>query len=368
MTGLDLDLEPVLGITDITDIAVPADINDEAYSAAEDIERLPVSMVPVSSLQLGFFLRGTGTDPVHVKILADAADPASLPPILVQRSNFSVIDGMHRLEAAKLRGETTVKARLIDCSDREAFILAVKSNTSHGLPLARTDRIAGAKRILAWHPDWSDRAIGVATGLSAKTIAGIRRRSGDSVQQFAKRLGRDGKRRPLNAEGRRRAAAYLTACPDATLREVAKEADVSLGTVHDVRAQMRRGLDPLTSGRGQEAAERKLGIPGTPSGRAGRGAAANTPSLTGAGRVSPSATWSMMSSKLANDPSLKYTEGGRNFIRWMASHIPGGEEWREFIDAVPPHWASDVSVIAEKASFEWRAFAEQLKQRRDQAV
>ncbi|MBC3839512.1 ParB N-terminal domain-containing protein [Streptacidiphilus sp. 4-A2] len=143
-----------------------------------------------------------------------------LPPILVQESNSRIVDGMHRFEAAKIRGEQTIQVRLINCTDEDAFILAVKANTWHGLPLSRADRMTGARQIVQWHPDWSDRAIGVATGLSAKTIAGIRRDSADFGQQLGKRLGRDGKRRPLTAaEGRRRAAEYIAVHPEASLRE-----------------------------------------------------------------------------------------------------------------------------------------------------
>ena len=183
-------------------------------------------------------------------MLAEVASFGELPPILVQRNSLRVIDGTHRLEAAKARGEKFIRARVINCTDNDAFILAVKANTLHGLPLSRADRVSSARRILDWHPDWSDRAIGIATGLSAKTVAGIRRESADEIQQFTKRLGRDGKRRPVTAlEGRKRAAEYIAARPDASLREVARETDVSLGTVQDVRARMRRGLDPVTDGR-----------------------------------------------------------------------------------------------------------------------
>jgi ParB-like chromosome segregation protein Spo0J len=285
----------------------------------------------------------------------------------VQKSNLRIIDGMHRLEATRLRGEATIRARLVDCTDKEAFVLAVKSNTLHGLPLARADRIAGAKRILAWHPDWSDRAIGVATGLSAKTIAGIRRRSPEGVQQFAKRLGRDGKRHPLvNTEGRRRAADYIAARPEASLREVAREADVSLGTVHDVRARMRQGLDPIAGGRREASAEPAPSLANQPA--PGRRAAPGVPAPKPRRHAPPPRTWSIVSAKLANDPSFKYTEDGRNFIRWMTAHIVRGEEWRDFLDTIPAHWLDEMSMVAENASTEWRAFAEHLKRRHNRAA
>src|ERR1035437_9232974 len=138
------------------------------------IEQLPEVSVPISLLVPGFHLRQEGTDPAHVRLLADAAGSVQLPSILVQKSGSRIIDGLHRLEVAKLRGEWTISARIVDCTDSEALVLAIKSNTLHGLPLSRADRISGAKRMLAAHPDWSDRAVAGITGLSAKSIASLR--------------------------------------------------------------------------------------------------------------------------------------------------------------------------------------------------
>lgn len=220
------------------------------FRSVDAIDKLPALDVSINSLVPGFYLRQAGTDMTHAQLLADAAWSTSLPPILVQKTGLRIIDGMHRLEAAKLRGKTHISARVIDCTDEEAFILAVQSNTLHGLPLSKADRIAGAKRILASHPDWSDRAVASVTGLSAKTIGVLRNRSTGDVPMLAKRLGRDGKKHPVSGtEGRLRAVEYIKANPDAPLRQVAREADVSLGTVHDVRERLRRGADPLTSRR-----------------------------------------------------------------------------------------------------------------------
>jgi ParB-like chromosome segregation protein Spo0J len=254
---------------------------------------------------------------------------------------------MHRIEAAKLCGKRSINARFVDCSDEDAFMLAVKSNTLHGLPLSRADRIAGAKRILDWHADWSDRAVAATAGLSAKTIAGLRYRSGGEVQELDKRLGRDGKRRPVTGiEGRKRAAEYLVARPDASLREVAKEADVSLGTVHDVRSKLRRGVDPTGVGR-----------PRSSQGQPVIGSATNA-----------CRDWSSISSKLAKDPSIRYTESGRMFLRWITSHTMQPGEWQEFVNAVPAYWTEDISLVAESVGDAWQEFADQLRARQNTAV
>jgi hypothetical protein len=60
-----------------------------------------------------------------------------------------VIDGMHRLRAAQLRGDHGVEVKFFDGDADEAFIAAVRANITHGLPLTLADRKAAAQRILA---------------------------------------------------------------------------------------------------------------------------------------------------------------------------------------------------------------------------
>jgi hypothetical protein len=373
------------------------------------IDQLPEVRVPVASLMPGFHLRQDGTDADHVRLLADAAGSARLPSILVQKRGSRVIDGMHRLEVAKLRGEWGISARIVDCTDEEALVLAVKSNTLHGLPLTRADRIASAKRILTAHADWSDRSVAGITGLSAKAIASIRNSTAGPVPFNGKRLGRDGKRRPVTpGEGRRRAAEYITAHPEASLREVARETDVSLGTVHDVRERLRRGeesvpdrpVNPIGHVRPAPAGPHPAGPAGpSPAGPAGPAPAGQAPVRPAPGRPVPSSgrpapdraapdraapdrgaspirtihpaggagargvprlAWPALSGKLAGDPALRYTEGGRAFLRWMSMHSMQADEWREFIDAIPQHWLEEVGRMAVSMSEEWRQFAERL--------
>jgi ParB-like chromosome segregation protein Spo0J len=345
---------------------IPTD-NDDGASLMAGLDHLPEAHVQVNSLVPGFYLRQAGTDPTHIRLLIDAAGAVKLPPILVQKNGCRIIDGMHRVEAAKLRGEPTIRAYVIDCTDEEALVLAIRTNVLHGLPLSKADRISGAKRILATHLDWSDRAVAEIAGLSAKTIASLRNRSSGEVQLHGKRLGRDGKRRPLSAaEGRRKAAEYIEANPEAPLREVAREAGVSLGTVHDVRERIRGGFDPVRAERGGADAHAK----------ADHAVDASTiaplpPStlLVRAGKNGPQQLdWPTISARLVGDPALRYTEGGRAFLRWMATHSTKADEWQEFIDAIPTHWLRDVSRVAETVSAEWREFAEQLRSRQATAV
>lgn len=353
------------------DVQAAAEIVDKSGDYERDpvdlidqlTHHLPVEEIPLSLLEQGLFLRDTGTDTTHVKLLADAAGSRELPPILVQKGNHRIIDGMHRVEAARLRGEKSIRARIITCTDQDAFILALKTNTIHGLPLSRNDRIFGAKHILVWHPDWSDRAVAAATGLGTKTIAGLRHHSADGIQQFTKRVGRDGKRHPLAAaDGRRRAVEYMTARPDAPLREVAREVDVSLATAQDVRTRMRRGMDPIAVGRQRSSPQQATSPP-----------AEDGPSLRHVNNThgirpnSRNPSWALISPKLMSDPSLRYTEGGRKFFRWMSMYAMHANEWNEFMDAIPEHWLKDVCVVVHETLDELHHFAEQLRQRQNHA-
>jgi hypothetical protein len=108
------------------------------------IEQLPEVSIPISLLAPGIQLRAGGTDSAHVRLLADAVGTVRLPGIVVQKNSSRVIDGKHRVEVAKLRGEPATRARIVDCTDAEALVLAIQSHTLHGLPLSRADRIPGA--------------------------------------------------------------------------------------------------------------------------------------------------------------------------------------------------------------------------------
>ncbi|AYY12623.1 nuclease [Actinobacteria bacterium YIM 96077] len=354
--------------------SVGSDDGDSVSDAGIDVrnfEELPVREVLVDTLSPGPYLRQGGTDAAHVQLLVDAAGSSELPPILVQDAGCRVIDGMHRLQAAKLRGEGVIKARFVDCSDAEALVLAMTANSSHGLPLSRADRVSGAKQVLSSHPDWSDRAIAGITGLSAKTIASLRSRLAGGADLGNKRLGRDGRRRPVSAgEGRRRAAEYLGAHPNAPLRQVARETDVSLGTVHDVSARLRRGINPQRTSNDDPTPQltttptddHHTDTPTTAAFGAG-----HTP-LRRTNHTEPPPTWAGISAKMAKDPTIRYSEGGKEFLRWMALHASDPDGWRKFLNAIPAHWLSIIAPIADNISKEWALFAEQLKHADNNAI
>jgi DNA-binding CsgD family transcriptional regulator len=300
-------------------------------AAAGDTRRLLVS-----SLLAGDSPRLGGVDDGHVQVLA--ASGAPMPPILVHRETMRVIDGMHRLRAAKLKGQQAIEARFFDGTPEEAFVTAVRANVAHGLPLTLADREAAAARIVASHPQYSDRWIASATGIAASTVAAVRRRLGPGDHQPASRIGRDGRVRPLSSSaGRRIARDVITERPGASLREIAKIAGVSPGTVRDVRDRLRRGDDPVP--------------PATP-----RHAGRHTP----APRTAKDRT--ALLAGLSKDPSLRLTQSGRALLHWLHTTARGPGTGASLIDAAPPHCSYLIAQLARRCADEWLDLATHLEQ------
>ncbi|WP_197946274.1 ParB/RepB/Spo0J family partition protein [Phytohabitans suffuscus] len=304
--------------------------------------------VSVSSLLPGDSPRLAGESPGHVQLLAAVQD---LPPILVHRGTMRVIDGMHRLRAAKLRGDETIQVDFFEGDDGEAFLLSVDANIKHGLPLSPADREAAASRVLGLYPQWSDRAVAVATGLSPTTVSAIRRRMVLPDGPEAARVGRDGRVRPVDGSaGRRRASAVIAMRPDAPLRAIAQEAGVSVGTARDVRARLQAGQDPvLPPQRGTVDRREPSGDNPVPLLR------------TRPGNARQNIHWPSVRGNLIKDPAVKYAANGRAFVRWVDAHVVEPTEWSELIGAVPPHWRKSVAELARSCAGAWLAFAQELE-------
>ncbi|MBY8852192.1 ParB/RepB/Spo0J family partition protein [Saccharothrix sp. MB29] len=200
----------------------------------------------IADLVLSDSPRIAGEDDEHTRALAESEH--EMPPIVVQRGTNRVVDGRHRVHAARLRGEHAIRAWLFDGDDESAFVLAVRLNGRHGLPLTLADRKEAAARILRTHAAWSNRAIASITGLSHKTVAALRAKAGQPGGQA--RIGRDGRTRPLStASGRECARKILERDPTSSLRDVSAIAGVSPGTVRDVRDQLLRAERVIPSPR-----------------------------------------------------------------------------------------------------------------------
>jgi ParB-like nuclease family protein len=349
-TNFGLANQPINGhpLKDATDV-------NEIECSASWVESHPVTTVQISSLAFEGSPRLGGEDPEHICLLAEAGGP--LPPITVHRPTMRVIDGVHRVRAAVLKGVTEIDARLLDCDDNAAFVLSVRANITHGLPLSSADRAAAATRIVACQPRWSDRAVAAATGLSDKTVSRIRSRSSSDISQSNTRLGRDGRLRPLDSGTRRKQAAeMISEKPEAGLREVARTTGLSAATVRDVRERVGRGEDPVP-GR-YRAGNRREPLAVATISRQPRtlgGSRARRPGASGDPRT--------LLAKLRNDPSVRLNEVGRYALRWLHHHAVDTEGLDALARGLPDHWAPVVADLARTCATAWTGLAEQLERR-----
>jgi ParB-like chromosome segregation protein Spo0J len=328
---------------------------DEVVSSIRWIESHSVTAVRVDSLVFEGSPRLGGEDEAHIRLLAESSDV--LPPITVHRPTLRVIDGVHRVRAAMLNGIEEIDARLLDCDENVAFVLAVQANITHGLPLSQPDRAAAAARILACHPQWSDRAVAAATGLSDKTISRIRNRSTAETPQLNSTLGRDGRLRPRDSRaGRQRAAAMINDRPEAGLREIARATGLSAATVRDVRRRVDRGEDPVPGK--YRRTEMPDSGPVTAVTRAPRRSGGSR-----AIRIEVPTDRRTLLAKLSCDPSLRFSDAGRTTLRWLLHHTVDAAALESLHRGLPDHWAPFVASLARSCAAEWTRLAEQLEQR-----
>jgi hypothetical protein len=302
--------------------------------------------VEVSALSGAGSPRISGESSEHVETLAAAQ--TELPPIIVHRPTMRVIDGLHRLKAVKLRGETKIAVKFFDGNAAEAFVLAVKSNIAHGLPLSLADRKRATERIIISHPQWSDRMVASVVGVAAGTVAEIRKRTPGTSAFANSRIGQDGRVRPIDGtEGRKLASELITENPDLSLRQIAQAAGISPETARDVRNRLRRGEDPLPKQRnnGQRFASRRN----------------DHPRCDNRLRRAPVQDCAAAVERLRADPALRFSATGRNLLMLLNIHTIRAEEWDEIIDNVPPHRFGIVAQLARDCAQLWAEFATRVE-------
>ncbi|WP_055599446.1 ParB/RepB/Spo0J family partition protein [Streptomyces aureus] len=366
--------------------------------------------VPIASLDIAHSPRRAGLDVGHVRLLAESG--TAPPPIIVQRGTLRVIDGVHRVKAARQLGHDTIEARLFDGTDEDAFVLAVELNSSHGLPLSLGDRTAAATRILVTHPAWSDRRIARTTGLSPSTVGNLRRRATVQIEHLDSRTGSDGRERPVNsASGRLKAGRVLTEQPNLSLREVARLAGVAPSTVRDVRDRLRAGEEVVPrqrSGLRPGESPTAPAAPPSPAAASGASGASHPSGTSGASHPSgssrsPQPPGASRSSgfpgfpgpprppvdgdqargrpvparfasrgfdrqatleSLRNDPSIRFNNAGRELLRLLNLSSVEQASLERIVNHVPPHWAGTVAELIRNNAEAWTAFAAALEQRR----
>ncbi|MGI5151692.1 ParB/RepB/Spo0J family partition protein [Plantactinospora sp. CA-294935] len=307
-----------------------------------------VDTVDVGSLRAGFSPRLDGVSARHARLLVELAD--EVPPIVVQRSSLRVVDGMHRLRAARARGDRQIPVVYFDGSDVDAFVAAVQLNVEHGLPLTTRDRLAAAERILASHPQWSDRRIASVCGVAAKTVAALRRRSTDESHHLNIRIGRDGRRHPVSVEeGRRLAEEIVRREPGVSLREMARRSGISVGTAFDVR-------------------RKTLGEARAPAAEAA--AAGPSPEMRGSSSTDglPATAQDLKAvirpqlARLIEDPSLRYTDHGKALLRLLSATLAFISQSANAAETVPAHCHEPLRTVAQACAGGWHQFSEMLSE------
>ena len=313
--------------------------------------------IPLDRLGHGDGVRSGGLDEAHIGVLIETVE--QWPPIIVWGEECLVVDGAHRVEAARRLGHSSIAAVPFVGRREEVFVEAVRRNVEHGLPLSVTDRRRAAERILSRHAEWSDRRIASLCGLSGKTVARLRRAelpsSGEGVVVgLERRVGRDGKARPVQShEIRDRIRTALEENPSGSLRAIAATAGASPETVRSVRARMAEGDAPST----KTVPVRGPGFPPGPARAAFSNVDVRAGGLSGLGMDTgrPAETWT-------SDRALLASDDGVDFANWFAGNRVG-DDWHKFVWSIPLGRVYEVVDEARRRASDWTAFARLLESR-----
>ncbi|NEY34021.1 ParB N-terminal domain-containing protein [Streptomyces sp. PRKS01-65] len=309
----------------------------------------PAEFVHVDELRVVSTPRTGGEDVEYTQTLAEVE--SELPPILVHRPTMRVVDGVHRLRAARTKGQTCIMVRYFDGDATDADLLAVALNVSHGRPLSLEDRIAAAERIFASHPQWSDRAVAAVAGLSARKVSEIRQNVVGTLPHTDRRIGLDGRSRPVDSsQGRELAGRLIQENPTASLRVIARQAGISPATVADVRSRVMRGEDPVPARRRRHPADQDTAHETT----------ARPPQQRPDGTRSPAELGSVFDA-LRRDPSMRLNEMGRHILRILDAASRVVQDRQRFVESVPAHCKLQMSELVHGYAQFWELFARDLK-------
>lgn len=202
------------------------------------------------------------------------------------------------------------------------------------LTLSPKERKAAATRILGMYPDWSDRTVAAAAGMSHRTVATIRRKcSGGQFAHLNRRIGRDGKTYPPRSNAGQAAVGLIQGNPSGSVREVARQAGVSVGTVHDVRARLRQGVNPPVFKTRAAGLDYSLV----------RGHAALE--------------------RLRTNPSVRNNDDGKTLLRLLSHSLKAVSVVSALSRRLPEHCWNAVAELAAALSDAWNRVAQELRAR-----
>jgi hypothetical protein len=139
--------------------------------------------------------------------------------------------------------------------------------------------------------------------------------------------------------------------PEASLRQIAAVAGISIATVRDVRERMRQGRDPLPPKVRAMATGDSSGRPERPARHGECG-----------GQFDKKERISILE-HLSKDPSLRYTESGRFVLRWLHAHVMALDDYEKVVAELPLHWTEPTQRLALHCASLWSRFAEELEYR-----
>ena len=126
------------------------------------------------------------------------------PPVKVWFDNgkYVLLGGYHRLEAAHNAGLDAIQASVFYGSEDDAFMIALKDNSTHGLPPTRGDLRLCIEKAVARFPQKTPAVIAEMLGCSRSYVSEIKRQLSASgiVEIPEKQIGKDGKEYPTTRE------------------------------------------------------------------------------------------------------------------------------------------------------------------------
>jgi len=110
-----------------------------------------------------------GVDGEVIEFYASIFRDVIWPPVLVDRATKKLLDGWHRVEAAKRAGVYSLPVQWADAKEEELFALAVKANMVHGVKLSREERYKAIHRLQ--REAWTHERIAAFFGCSLRMVA-----------------------------------------------------------------------------------------------------------------------------------------------------------------------------------------------------
>jgi len=175
----------------------------ETEFESEHIQQSAINIVLIKDIVVNndFMMRETFDKRIVEQYKENLASIIESSPIVVfdTPSGLMLVDGFHRLAAARQLDWSEIKAQIYKGSVQDAFAYACLANLKHGKPLTRSEREHAVKEYIVLNAELSDRWIAQDTGLHNDTISKWRQEliANGRLKANEKRIGQDGKERTV---------------------------------------------------------------------------------------------------------------------------------------------------------------------------